>query len=164
FPDVPVVTEESLCKSDLSGGCFFLVDPLDGTRDFLAGRPEFTVNIALVKDERPTAGAIYAPLLNRLWIGGETARAADVGPQDALVPVAWQVITTRPAPPDGLVALASLSHGDAATERFLARLSIKQRRNVSSSIKFCMLAQGEADVYPRFGPTMEWDVAAGEAI
>jgi 3'(2'), 5'-bisphosphate nucleotidase len=165
FPDIPVVTEESGATGRPLGEAFFLVDPLDGTRDFLAGRPEFTVNIALMGAGSPRAGAIYAPVLGRLFIGGTTAWVADVAPGDGTIPIdAWRPMTTRRVPAAGLVALESLSHRDRATERFLARLPLAGRRNLSSSLKFCLVAAGEADVYARFGPTMEWDIAAGDAI
>jgi 3'(2'), 5'-bisphosphate nucleotidase len=165
FPDIPVVTEESGAIGRSIGDRFLLVDPLDGTRDFLAGRPEFTVNIALMEKSSPRAGAVYAPALGRLYIGGTTAWVADVAPGDGSIPAdAWKPIATRRAPAAGLVALESLSHRDRATERFLARLPLAGRRNLSSSLKFCLVAAGEADVYARFGPTMEWDIAAGDAV
>ncbi len=165
YPGIPVLTEESGRTGGPLGERFFLVDPLDGTRDFLAGRPEYTVNIAFVTAASPQAGAIYAPALGRLFIGGAAAWMADVEPGDGPIPpAAWRPIATRRAPAEGLVALESLSHRDPETERFLGRLPIARRRNLASSLKFCLVAAGEADVYARFGPTMEWDIAAGDAI
>jgi 3'(2'), 5'-bisphosphate nucleotidase len=161
YPGTPVIAEESGMLGE-PDGAFFLVDPLDGTRDFIAGAAQYTVNIALIEGNAPVAGAIYAPGLARLWIGGKTARTATAAPEGDVSD--WQECQTRPAPVDGLVALASLRHGDPSTEAFLAGLSIAERRSASSSLKFCLIAQGEADIYPRFGPTMEWDTAAGDAI
>lgn len=164
WPNVPVIAEES---AETFGGRlgrrFFLVDPLDGTRDFIAGTGQFTVNIALIEDGAPVAGAIYAPVLRRLWIGGTTACAAEAAPDDAPVS-SWQPLAVRTAPTEALVAFASLRHGDAETERFLAGLPLGERKGASSSLKFCLIAGGEADVYPRFGRTMQWDTAAGDAI
>lgn len=165
FPGVPVVAEESAAtfEGELTSR-FFLVDPIDGTTDFIAGTGSYTVNIALVEHGRPVAGTIYAPGLKRLWIAGRSARV--IGCEaDASAPAgSWTTLRTRRAPVEGLVAVASLRHGDAATEQFLARLPIRARSSASSSLKFCAVAAGEADVYPRFGRTMEWDTAAGQAI
>ncbi len=143
---------------------FVLVDPLDGTREFVAGNGEFTINVALVEGGVPIAGAVYAPALDRLWFGGETAFAC-AAPLGADLPDAasWRTLRARAAP-ESLVALASRSHGDPATEAFLARLPIRERRAAGSSLKFCVIAEGDGDVYPRFAPTMEWDTAAGDAV
>jgi 3'(2'),5'-bisphosphate nucleotidase len=164
---IPIVAEEAVARGELAaiGRSFILVDPLDGTREFISRNGEFTINIALVRDGAPIAGAVYAPALERLWWGGERAYAcaAVVGaplPEESL----WRPIRTRRAPAENLVALASRSHGDPATEAFLARLSIGERRSTGSSLKFCALAEGVADVYPRFAPTMEWDTAAGDSV
>jgi len=164
---IPIVAEESVARGaqDAIGRSFILVDPLDGTREFIACNGEFTINIALVRDAAPVAGAVYAPALGRLWFGGERAFVCD-SPVGAPLPdrSSWRRIATRVAPALGLVALASRSHGDPATEAFLARLPIGERRSAGSSLKFCALAEGTADVYPRFAPTMEWDTAAGDAV
>ncbi|MGD0719811.1 MAG: 3'(2'),5'-bisphosphate nucleotidase CysQ [Roseiarcus sp.] len=164
---IPIVAEESVARGaqDAIGPSFILVDPLDGTREFIAGNGEFTINIALVRDAAPVAGAVYAPALGRLWFGGEHAFVCEAA-VGAPLPErsAWRPIETRAAPAEGLVALASRSHCDPATEAFLARLPIGERRSAGSSLKFCALAEGLADVYPRFGPTMEWDTAAGDAV
>lgn len=165
WPDVPIVAEESAGTSDsMHGSRFFLVDPLDGTRDFIAGTGAFTVNIALVDDGAPVAGAIYAPAAKRLWIGGAVASTTQAEPDGPVPADAWRALRVRPAPVDGLVALASLRHGDAESERFMQCLPIGERKNASSSLKFCAIAAGEADVYVRFGRTMQWDTAAGDAI
>ncbi|MGO8800166.1 MAG: 3'(2'),5'-bisphosphate nucleotidase CysQ [Roseiarcus sp.] len=164
---VPIVAEESVARGEhaVIGGSFILVDPLDGTREFISRNGEFTINIALVRDGEPVAGAVYAPALARLWWGGERAYQCDA-PVGAPLPAEslWRPIRTRRAPARGLVALASRSHGDPATEAFLAKLPIAERRSAGSSLKFCALAEGVADVYPRFAPTMEWDTAAGDAV
>ena len=163
----PIVAEESIAHGAkaVCGRSFILVDPLDGTREFIAGNGEFTINVALVRDGAPAAGAVYAPALGRLWFGGERAFVCDV-PVGAPLPAksAWRAIATRPAPARELIAFASRSHADADTEAFLATLPIGERRSAGSSLKFCALAEGVADVYPRFAPTMEWDTAAGDAV
>ena len=164
---IPIVAEEAIaCGGQMDcGRSFILVDPLDGTREFIARNGEFTINIALVRDGAPVAGVVYAPALGRLWFGGERAFVCDaaVGAPLPAEPL-WRRITTRAAPEKDLIALASRSHGDPATEAFLARLPIGERRSAGSSLKFCALAEGAADVYPRFAPTMEWDTAAGDAV
>ncbi len=163
---IPIVAEEATAAGQAIkiAERFVLVDPLDGTREFVARNGEFTINVALVERGVPIAGAVYAPALERLWFGGETAFACaarvGAGLPDA---ASWRRLGVRPAP-ESLVALASRSHGDPATEAFLARLPIRERRSAGSSLKFCVIAEGEADVYPRFGPTMEWDTAAGDAV
>ena len=159
WPGIPVVTEETLPPGDWAPGRFLLVDPLDGTREFLAGNGEFTVNIALVEDHRPVAGVVLAPALGLLWQGAEGEGAA----RTDLATGETQPCRVRPraTPP---VAVASRSHADAGTEAFLKRLGAVQRRSVGSSLKFCLLVDGQADVYPRLAPTMEWDTAAGHAV
>lgn len=167
LPGVPVVAEEAASRGEIPkcGNALILVDPLDGTREFLGRNGEFTVNIALVIDGVPHAGAVYAPALGKLWFAGQHAFVCEVAPGAALPSRAdWRAIHVRPAPEGALVALASRSHCDAETEAFLARLPIGERRSAGSSLKFCSLAEGGADVYPRFGPTMEWDTAAGDAV
>lgn len=165
-PDVPIVAEEAV-----AGGAeipaaehFFLVDPLDGTKEFISRNGEFTINIAMISRGVPIAGAVYAPAVKRLWFGGDVAFACECDVGISLPHGAdWRQIQTRPAPAE-LVALASRSHADAETEAFLAKLPIQGRRSAGSSLKFCIVAEGEADVYPRFAPTMEWDTAAGHAV
>ncbi len=167
-PDVPVLAEEAAARGvkPALDGRFILVDPLDGTKEFIGGNGDFTVNVALVEDGWPTVGAVYAPARRRLWwTDGLRAEVADVAPGERLADARdRRPILCRAAPADGYVALASRSHGDAATEAFLERLPIRTRRGAGSSLKFCAVAEGEADVYPRFGPTMEWDTAAGHAV
>jgi 3'(2'), 5'-bisphosphate nucleotidase len=167
LPQLPVIAEERAARGETvrQSSAFLLIDPLDGTREFLARRPEFTINIALIEDATPRAGAVYAPALGELWFGGASAFYVKARPGTPLpAPEHWRPLRTRPRPKDGFVALVSRSHSDAETEAFLARLQIKERVDVGSSLKFCRLAEGVADIYPRFGPTMEWDTAAGDAV
>lgn len=167
LPDIPVIAEEAASRGEKPrcGRAFILVDPVDGTREFLHRNGEFTINIALVIDGVPRAGAVYAPAIGRLWMAGSHAFMCHVEPGQALPAVKDRVaIASRMQPPQGLTALASRSHSDEATEGFLSRLPIVERRSAGSSLKFCAIAEGQADVYPRFGPTMEWDTAAGDAV
>lgn len=167
MPGVPVIAEEAAAAGETPahGDSFLLIDPIDGTREFLARSNEFTVNLALVSGGAPVAGAIYAPAMGAVWFAGATGFATMAAPGAAL-PASqdWRELRARKAPPAGLVALISRSHLDEATQAFLARHRIAERRPMGSSVKFCRLAAGEADVYPRFGRTMEWDTAAGDAI
>jgi len=163
---IAIVAEEATAAGQAIeiGERFILIDPLDGTREFVARNGEFTINVALVAGGAPVAGAVYAPAIERLWFGGRTAFAC-AAPVGAGLPDAasWRSLRARPAP-TSLVAFASRSHADAASEAFLARLPIGERRSAGSSLKFCLIAEGEGDVYPRFAPTMEWDTAAGDAV
>jgi len=166
-PLIPVIAEETFSRGALPalGREFILVDALDGTREFLSLNEEFTVNIAFVRDGSPRCGVVYAPALRRIWLGSDVAETAEAAPGEALPERAGRRrIRARPRPVCGLTALASRSHCDPRTEAFLAELPLAGRRNAGSSLKFCLLAEGEADVYPRFGPTMEWDTAAGDAV
>jgi 3'(2'), 5'-bisphosphate nucleotidase len=162
----PIVAEEAAASGHRVPVAerFLLVDPLDGTREFIARNGEFTINVALIEKGWPVAGAVYAPALGRLWFGGDHAFVCDAPVGAGLPdPLLRRPIRVRPAP-DALTALASRSHGDAETEAFLEALPIAERRSRGSSLKFCMIGEGLADVYPRFGPTMEWDTAAGDAV
>jgi 3'(2'), 5'-bisphosphate nucleotidase len=166
-PGIPVVSEEDADRAaPPEGAVFLLVDPLDGTKEFLGPSGEFTVNIALVAAGRPVCGVVYAPALGRIWRGvvGQGAAAGMLAPGDDPAGTDWQPIRARPRPAAGLVAVASRSHLDAGTEAFLGTLPVGERRSIGSSLKFCLVAQGEADVYPRLAPTMEWDTAAGQAV
>ena len=167
LPYIPVIAEEAASRGEKPrcGRAFILVDPVDGTREFLCRNGEFTINIALILDGVPRAGAVYAPAIGRLWMAGSRAWTCQVEPGAALPPVAARTpIRVRANPQNGLIALASRSHADEKTEAFLSQLPIAERRCAGSSLKFCVVAEGEADVYPRFGPTMEWDTAAGDAV
>ena len=164
LPGVLVVAEEAVSAGGLPEvpSEFVLIDPVDGTREFVSRNGDFTVNVALVRDGVPVAGVVYAPARERLFVGGTTAGSATLRAGDqvgALAP-----LTTRPYPAAGLVAVASRSHLDDRTRGFLDRLQPADTRSAGSSLKFCLVAAGEADVYPRFGPTMEWDTAAGDAV
>jgi 3'(2'), 5'-bisphosphate nucleotidase len=166
-PGIAVVSEEAAAHVLPAGGApFLLVDPLDGTREFVGPSGEFTVNIALVVEGRPVAGVVYAPALGRIWRGaaGHGAAMAELPPGAAPEAASWQPIRARPRPATGLTAVASRSHLDPETTAFLATLPVTERRSIGSSLKFCLVAEGVADVYPRFGPTMEWDTAAGQAV
>ncbi|MBV9239348.1 MAG: 3'(2'),5'-bisphosphate nucleotidase CysQ [Xanthobacteraceae bacterium] len=167
LPDVPLVAEESFdpARCPQVPERFLLVDPLDGTREFISRNGEFTVNIALIDNGHPIVGCVYAPACNAMYIAGAHAFHATLSPGAALPPLAeLKPIATRPYPQAGLSAVASRSHLDANTQNFLKRLPIASHRNAGSSLKFCVIAQGEADVYPRLAPTMEWDTAAGQAV
>lgn len=167
LPQWRVIAEESAARGviPVCGRGFLLVDPLDGTKEFLHRNGEFTVNIALIVDTEPKAGAVYAPAFGKLWFGGEHAYACEAQPGAALPPTKERrELHVRPVPSHGIVALTSRSHLDEETEKLLSHLDVSERRQIGSSLKFCLIAEGGADVYPRFGPTMEWDVAAGEAV
>lgn len=167
LPGVPVVAEEAVSRGEATAhdGSFILVDPVDGTREFLSRNGEFTVNLALIVDGVPCAGAVYAPAVERLWVAGHTAARCKVAAGAPLPSRGrWEAIEARAAPASGLVALASRSHADPETLAFLDQLPTTECRTAGSSLKFCLIAEGEADVYPRFGPTMEWDTAAGDAV
>jgi fructose-1,6-bisphosphatase/inositol monophosphatase family enzyme len=167
LPDIPVVSEEAASEGILPaiGERFILVDPLDGTREFAKRRQEFAVNIGLIDKGIAVAGAIYAPALNRLWIGGHSAYAMSVSPGASLITAQdIEQISTRLPLIDELKVVASRSHPDRLTGEFIDRLAINEKISAGSSLKFCLVAEGQADLYPRFGPTMEWDVAAGDAI
>jgi len=166
LPHLPIMAEESIAEGQplRAAERFLLVDPLDGTREFLAHNGEFTINVALVEKGEPTAGAVYAPAIGQLWYGGGQAFVCEAQPGAILGEnFPRRRIHTRLAP-RSLIALASRSHSDSRTEAFLERLPIAERRSGGSSLKFCLIAQGSADVYPRFAPTMEWDTAAADAV
>jgi 3'(2'), 5'-bisphosphate nucleotidase len=160
-PLLPIVSEEaaSAGRTPEIGTHFWLVDPLDGTKEFISRNGEFTVNIALIEDQRPILGVVYAPALDRLFFGvaGRGARVEES--------TGRRKIACRRVPPAGLTVVSSRSHGDAAAlDRFLSGRRVAASVNAGSSLKFCLLAAGEADLYPRLGRTMEWDTAAGDAV
>jgi 3'(2'), 5'-bisphosphate nucleotidase len=165
-PDIPAISEERvhLAKPPYDGS-FFLIDPLDGTKEFVAGRDEFTVNLALVSNGTPLLGIIGAPALGLIWRGlvGHGAERLAIGDGGSM---GAEPIRTRPIPPPGapwLVAV-SRSHGDARTEAFIDARPGAVRQKLGSAVKFGRIAEGAADIYPRFAPTCEWDIAAGHAI
>jgi 3'(2'), 5'-bisphosphate nucleotidase len=165
-PGIPVVAEESVAAGhvpDIGAGRFFLVDPLDGTREFVSRNGEFTVNIALIEQGAPVLGVVFAPA-----IGGESGRLfAGVVGEGAWVEDAQgrRAIQCRKTPVGGLTVVASRSHGDAAAlDAFLAGRRVARQVSAGSSLKLCLIAEGAADLYPRHGRTMEWDIAAGQAV
>jgi len=161
-PDVPVVAEESAAEGripDIGNGPFWLVDPLDGTKEFIKRNGEFTVNIGLIIDQRPLLGVVYAPALDTLYLGwgvGHCWREKDGLREE---------IACRIPGPDGVVVLASRSHATSeALQEYLKDTPVASVTNAGSSLKFCRVAEGDADLYPRFGPTCEWDTAAAHAV
>ena len=158
-PGIPVVAEESANADSRPAPRFWLVDPLDGTREFIRGRDEWTVNIALVRGGRPVLGIVGAPARD-LWFGGVVGKGAWRSEGDE----AGAAIAVRAPPAAGRIAMASRSHGDPRTDSWLADAGAARTIRAGSSLKFCLLAEGAADIYPRFGRTMEWDTAAGDAV
>jgi 3'(2'), 5'-bisphosphate nucleotidase len=165
FPSVPIVSEESIeaWAAGQPGPDYLLVDPLDGTREFLAGRDEYTVNIALVRAGVPVVGVVAAPALGLVWRGaaGRAERLAVSAAGEAGAPVA---IRTRAWPAGGCSAAVSRSHFEPASAAFLEKFAPVTPVSCGSALKFCRVAEGTADVYPRLAPTSEWDVAAGHAL
>lgn len=170
-PDVPVIAEELAAAGKLPaiGRRFWLVDPLDGTKEFIDKNGEFTVNIALVEDGVPTLGVVYAPAIQRMFYsaGPNACFEQRVDPHDGKDRAADgepKQIYARVPGDDGLIVIASRSHRDKKTDELIAAYNVKEIVTAGSSLKFCILAAGEADLYPRHGPTMEWDTAAGQAV
>ena len=170
-PGIPVVAEEAAAGGYIPeiGDTFFLVDPLDGTKSFISGNPDFTVNIALIERGRPTFGVVYAPATGRLFAAlGPSVAIEAVVKADAAVSrfdeISLTRLFTRTPDLNNLAAVASRAHGTAEAEAFLLRCKVKERRNIGSSLKFCLVARGDADLYPRFGSIYEWDTAAEHAI
>ena len=166
LPGMPVISEEAGGPAIVAGSTFVLIDPLDGTREFVAGRDEFTINLAIISDGRPLAGWIAAPAHKRIWrgIAGQGAERLHLEPGAPPGEAECVPIRTRKAERSRLIALVSRSHADAASEAFLARFPNVKKIACGSAIKFCRLAEGGGDIYPRLGPTSEWDVAAGDAL
>ncbi|HEX4080549.1 MAG TPA: 3'(2'),5'-bisphosphate nucleotidase CysQ [Rhizomicrobium sp.] len=168
WPGVPVIAEEQAASGRVAeiGSHFFLVDPLDGTKEFLSRNGEFTVNIGEIVDGRPVRGVVFAPAKGRLFAGEEASGAFELGTEPGVPPdfARLRPIAARRAPQEGLVAVASRSHRDAATDAYLAGYPVSQFVSAGSSLKFCLVAAGEADIYPRLGRTMEWDTAAAHAV
>ena len=165
-PHIPVVSEEAASGGDIptiEGTRFWLVDPLDGTREFISHNGEFTVNIALIENGAPVLGVVHVPAHAATYTGV----LAEAGPGQATLAEDGgrpYPITARKAATDGLVVAISRSHLNTATTDYLASLKVASCRKAGSSLKFCLLAAAQADLYPRFGPTMEWDTAAGHAV
>lgn len=164
-PDIPVVAEEEISAGHVPGDLgerFYLVDPLDGTREFVSRNGDFTVNIALIEHGVPILGVVYAPVRGWLFAGGpEGAQQVDVNQNGTVA--ARQDIACRSAP-HALTAVASRSHRTPETDAYLGRFAVADCVSVGSSLKFGLLARGEADIYPRLSRTMEWDTAAGDAV
>jgi 3'(2'), 5'-bisphosphate nucleotidase len=165
-PEYPVITEETCTsRAFVDAERFILVDPLDGTKEFIQGTPEFTVNIALIEHGKPVAGAVYAPALRRLYIGGANAYRLEVDDHDADPSFSgMHPIEVRRPPGAGWRVVVSRSHLDPATRQWIERHTVSELKPSGSSLKFCAVAEGQADVYPRLAPTMEWDTAAGHAV
>lgn len=158
---IPIVSEEQASEGKIpeTGTRFWLVDPLDGTKEFVKRNGEFTVNIALIDSGEPVLGIVLAPALDRIYAGGR-GLGAFVDQQGERTP-----IFCRTVPDEGLTVVSSRSHSDAdALDRFLAGCKVAKQVAAGSSLKLCLVAAGEADVYPRLGRTMEWDIAAGDAV
>ena len=164
-PDIPIVAEEEAAAGRVPEAArrFFLVDPLDGTKEFVSKNGEFTVNIALIEDGEPIQGAVFAPALGKLYWGarGEGAFMAEV--TDGVMGPSRPIRVRLPSP-DGLSAVGSRSHGGAETQSYLEAFTVRDFVSAGSSLKFCLIAEGAADIYPRMGRTMEWDTAAGDAV
>lgn len=165
FPDAALVTEEQSATHQQNVSDFFIVDPLDGTKEFVHRRGDFTVNIAWVEGGVPVRGIVYAPAKGRLfWTQADGTTVEEAGRFDKNS--IGSCTPLRVATPDmaGLMVVASKSHRDQATDDYIGKYSVKDMRSAGSSLKFCLVATGEADLYPRLGRTMEWDTAAGHAV
>ncbi len=165
FPEVTLITEEQASTHGKTARNFLIVDPLDGTKEFIKRRGEFTVNIAYVENGTPVRGVVYAPAKGRLFYtladGTSVEETGDLDKGSV-----GQISPIRVSRPDngGLIVVASKSHRDAATDAYIARYNVADMTGAGSSLKFCLVATGEADIYPRLGRTMEWDTAAGHAV
>jgi 3'(2'), 5'-bisphosphate nucleotidase len=163
-PDIPALSEERVhLATPPYDGSFFLIDPLDGTKEFVAGRAEFTVNLALVTNGTPLLGIIGAPALGLIWRGlvGRGAERLKAGERSVAEPIRTRA---HPKSGDPWIAAVSRSHGDDRTEAFIAQRPGAIRQMLGSAVKFARVAEGGADIYPRLAPTCEWDVAAGHAV
>ena len=169
-PEIPVIAEEAVARGAIPKAArqFFLVDPLDGTKEFISRNGEFTVNIALIEAGQPVAGVVYAPAIGRLFWGEQGKGAAEVAIADPKAkeppPAGRRIAALQAATGSPIRVVASRSHRDGETDRFLATLGDCEIVSAGSSVKFCLVASGEAQLYPRFGRTMEWDTAAGHAV
>jgi len=167
-PDMPAIAEEAVAAGRMPaiGARFFLVDPLDGTKEFISRNGEFTVNIAEIENGAAVRGVVYAPAKERLFVGEAASGAFEVPVSAHVAPdfSAMKKIAARVPAKDGLVAVASRSHRDHLTDEYLMAYPVKEFITAGSSLKFCLVAAGEADIYPRHGRTMEWDTAAGHAV
>lgn len=165
FPGAPIVTEERRETHEGDpGSAFFLIDPLDGTQEFIAGGAEFTVNIALIEGGAPRLGAVFAPALGRLFWTPDPDFAVEEMVSEAGETTLRGRLWVAPPPPGALRVLASRAYRTAETDAYIARCAAPRVASVSSSLKFCLIAAGEADLYPRLGPSMAWDTAAAHAV
>lgn len=165
FPDVMLVTEEQAESHKKRGDTFLIVDPLDGTKEFIHRRGDFTVNIAYVENGVPQRGVVYAPARNRMFFTGADGQSVEETGDFALDTVGeLSPINVANSDNSALFVVASMSHRDQATDDYINKYNVKDMKSAGSSLKFCLIATGEADVYPRVGRTMEWDTAAGHAV
>ena len=165
FPDMMLVTEEQASSHGLKGDTFLIVDPLDGTKEFIHRRGDFTVNIALVENGRPTRGVVYAPAKGRMFYTlADGTSVEEIGPFDKAAAGETKEIRVSDSDNSALLVVASKSHRDEATDAYINKYSVADMKSAGSSLKFCLIATGEADLYPRLGRTMEWDTAAGHAV
>ena len=165
FPDMMLVTEEQSASHKERGETFLIVDPLDGTKEFINRRGDFTVNIALVEKGTPTRGVVYAPARNRMFFTlADGTTVEETGTFDPDTIGETKVLTVADSDNDALMVVASKSHRDQATDDYINKYNVKDSKSAGSSLKFCLVATGEADIYPRVGRTMEWDTAAGHAV
>jgi 3'(2'), 5'-bisphosphate nucleotidase len=165
FPETPLVTEEQAASHAVSARTFLIVDPLDGTKEFIKRRGDFTVNIAYVKDGVPVRGIVYAPAKERLfYTDAEGVSVEEQGPFELEKPGDTVPITVSNPNNNALLVVASKSHRDQATDDYINKYAVADMKSAGSSLKFCLVATGEADLYPRLGRTMEWDTAAGHAV
>lgn len=165
FPDIPLVTEEQADTHGQSVQTFLIVDPLDGTKEFVQRRGDFTVNIAFVENGVPLRGVVYAPARQRLfYTTADGATVEEEGPFDPKAPGVQKPLHVSSPDNRALMVVASKSHRDQATDDYIARYAVRDMTSAGSSLKFCLVATGEADLYPRLGRTMEWDTAAGDAV
>jgi 3'(2'), 5'-bisphosphate nucleotidase len=165
FPDVMLVTEEQAASHAAKGDTFLIVDPLDGTKEFIHRRGDFTVNIAYVEAGVPVRGVVYAPAKDRMFYTlADGSAVEEAGPFNADEPGDTTPIKVSDADNDALLVVASKSHRDQATDDYIGKYAVADMKSAGSSLKFCLIATGEADLYPRVGRTMEWDTAAGHAV
>ena len=165
FPNVTLVTEEQADSHSERADTFLIVDPLDGTKEFIHRRGDFTVNIALVENGVPTRGVVYAPAKGRMfYTTGEGISVEEKGALNKGAVGEQTPIRVSSPDNDALMIVASKSHRDQATDDYISKYSAKDMKSAGSSLKFCLVATGEADIYPRVGRTMEWDTAAGHAV
>lgn len=165
FPDVTLITEEQADSHALRATTFLIVDPLDGTKEFVQRRGDFTVNIAYVENGVPLRGVVYAPAKGRLfYTRADGVAVEETGVFDKSTPGPLTPLAVSTPDNAALMVVASKSHRDAATDAYIARYAVRDMTSAGSSLKFCLVATGEADLYPRLGRTMEWDTAAGDAV